>query len=217
MVPRAILVESHDILRAGLRSILESHLHLDVIAEAADGRAAVRLSRELQPDMAFVDVGLPELNGVEVTRQIVSSCPEVRVIVLGEPTDRNPMLESLQAGARGYILKNATAAELGVAVQAVLQGGMYISPSLAHLMVDGYVKGIAPVSTGAFAVLTPREREVLQLIAEGKTAKEIGQLLTLSARTVEAHRAQIGEKLSLRSVAQLTKYAIREGLTTLDP
>jgi two-component system response regulator NreC len=216
---RILLADDHELVRAGLRSILERQAGMEVVAEAETGREAVRLTKELSPDIVLMDVSMPELNGVEATRQILNADPNAKVIALSMYSDRQFVAEVLKAGALGYLLKNSALAELVMAIQAVAKRSVYLSPKIAGVVVEDYVRhspGSQAVG-GAFGTLTPREREVLQLLAEGKTSKEIAAHLNITAKTVETHRGQIMDKLNLRSVAELTKYAIRHGLTPLEP
>jgi len=221
---RVMLADDHKIVREGLRSLLEDEADLRVIAEASDGRSAVELAREQTPDVIVMDIAMPQLNGVEATRQIINSVPRARVIALSMHSDRRFMSEMLRAGASGYLLKDAASEELIQAIRTVMDGKIYLSPQITDVVVDDYLRRLpedggmyAPAAgRGAFAVLTAREREVLQLMAEGKATKQIAMILHVSIKTVETHRRQLMEKLDLHSVAELTKYAIREGLTTVD-
>ena len=192
---------------------------MQVVAEANDGRSAVQLAQELQPDVVVMDVGMPGLNGIEATRQITNREPDAKVVALSMHSDRRFMGEMLKAGAKGYLLKDGAFEELATAIRSVVANKVYLSPRIADVVVDDYVRrtpGQNPGDTSAFAKLTPREREVLQLMAEGRATKEIAMDLKVSIKTVETHRRQIMEKLQIHSVAELTKYAIREGLTSLD-
>jgi len=214
MGTRVLLVDDHRIVLDGLRAVVERQEGFEVIGVATTGHEAVRLARRLTPDVVVMDVVMPDLNGIDATRQILAERPETRVIALSMHADRRYVREMLGAGVRGYLLKDCAAEELARAMRAVLSGQVWLSPAVAGIVVDDYTHG-APGAPGAFALLTPREREVLQLVAEGRSAKEIGALLHLSVKTVETHRRQLMDKLALRSVAELTKYAIREGLTEL--
>ena len=192
---------------------------MEVVAEANDGRSAVQLAQELQPDVVVMDVGMPGLNGIEATRQITNREPDAKVVALSMHSDRRFMGEMLKAGAKGYLLKDGAFEELATAIRSVVANKVYLSPRIADVVVDDYVRrtpGQNGSDTSAFAKLTPREREVLQLMAEGRATKEIAMDLKVSIKTVETHRRQIMEKLQIHSVAELTKYAIREGLTSLD-
>src|SRR4051812_40631296 len=220
-----LLVDDHKIVREGLRSLLEAEEDFRVIAEAADGRAAVELAREHAPAVVVMDIAMPQLTGIEPTRQIINALPREKVIALSRPPARRFMSEMLRAGASGYLLKDAASEELIQAIRTVVSGNVYLSPQITDVVVDDYLRrlpteggSLAPTAggRGAFAVLTAREREVLQLMSEGKATKQIAMILHVSIKTVETHRRQLMEKLDLHSVAELTKYAIREGLTTVD-
>ncbi len=211
---RILLADDHQILREGLAALLEKQPGFEVAGQAADGRTAVQLARELKPEIIIMDIGLPELNGIEATRQIVAEVPGVKIIALSMHGDRHFVKGMLTAGASGYLLKYSASQELLRAIEAVKAGQVYLSPEIAGIVVEDY-RASAPDSS-AFAVLTPKEREVLQLFAEGKITRQIAETLNVSVKTVEAYRRQIMEKLHCQSFADLIKYAIREGLTTLD-
>jgi DNA-binding NarL/FixJ family response regulator len=215
---KILLADDHQIVREGLRSLLNQHEDMEVVAEARNGRDAVQLAQELQPDVVVMDVGMPGLNGIEATRQITAREPEAKVVALSMHSDRRFMGEMLKAGAKGYLLKDGAFEELATAIRSVVADKVYLSPRIADVVVDDYVRRTPGQGgdTSAFAKLTPREREVLQLMAEGRATKEIALDLKVSIKTVETHRRQIMEKLNIHSVAELTKYAIREGLTSLD-
>jgi len=212
-----LLVDDHAIIRQGLRSLLEKQPDLEVLAEAEDGRRAIELVRELRPDIVIMDVTMPSLNGIEATRQICTELPEVKVIALSIHSNRRFIGDMLQAGAAGYVLKESLFDELVQAIEAVAGGNRYLSPRITGVVIDDYVKHLSTSADSPFATLTSREREVLQLVAEGRSTKQIAFELHVSSKTIEANRRQIMEKLDLHSVAELTKYAIREGLTTLEP
>ena len=212
-----LLVDDHAIIRQGLRSLLEKQPDLEVVAEAADGRKAIDLVRELLPDIVIMDVTMPSLNGIEATRQICSTFPEVKVIALSIHSNRRFIGDMLQAGAAGYILKDSLFEELIRAIKAVTAGDRYLSPRITGVVVDDYIKHLSTSADSPLATLTSREREVLQLVAEGRSTKQVALELHVSTKTIEANRRQIMEKLDLHSVAELTKYAIREGLTSLEP
>ena len=213
---RVLLADDHQMLRDTLRSMLESDGHLEVVGEAADGRAAVKMARTLAPDIVVMDITMPDLNGVEATHQIKAENPAVKVIALSRHSDRRYVLRMLEAGASGYVLKAAAYDELRRAIQVVSQGKSYLSPDITGIVVDAHVRPASEPDASSDAALGPREREIVQLLAEGYTSPEIGQRLHISARTVETHRRNIMKKLGPHSVAELTKYAIREGLTPLD-
>jgi DNA-binding NarL/FixJ family response regulator len=213
---RVLLADDHEMVRVGLRSILEKGCGATVVAEAEDGRTAVRLARELTPDVAFLDITMPGLNGIEATREIRIDSPGTRVIAVSMYSDRQFVSEILRAGASGYLLKNGAAREVGPALDAVLAGRVFLSPSIAEVVVDAFVRRPAEQTETPFDLLSGREREVLQLLAEGLTNKEIASNLNLGIKTIETHRAQLMEKLRIHTVAGLTKYAIRHGLTPLE-
>ncbi len=215
VVATAILADDHEMVRAGLRAMLQQAGRCDVIGESADGRSAVRLARELSPDLIILDVMLPLLNGIEATRQIVSENRDARVIICSADHKQTLIEESLRAGASAFLLKSSAGIELTIAIGAVMRGEVYLSPKAAEIVVDKYIRQL-PRGAQPLTNLSVREREVLQLLTEGKSNKQIGTRLDISVRTVEAHRTQVMEKLNLRSVAELTKYAIREGITTLE-
>jgi len=211
---KIILADDHKIVRQGLRTMLESEADIEVIGEADDGRMAVRLARELSPQVIIMDVGMPDLNGIEATRQVLAESPGVKVIGLSMHCDRRFVMNMLKAGASGYLLKDSAFEELATAIRMVLGGKVYLSTEIANIVVKDYLQGGGDESV--FSVLTPREREVLQLMAEGKSSRQIADHLIISIKTVETHRMQIMHKLQIFSVAELTKYAIREGLSSLD-
>ncbi len=212
-----LLVDDHAIIREGLRSLLEKQPDMEVLADTDEGRKAVDLVRQLLPDVVIMDVTMAGLNGIEATRLITSEFPEVKVIALSIHSQRRFIADMLSAGAAGYILKECLFDELVQAIQAVAVGGRYLSPRIADVVVDDYVKRLSTTVDSPLSGLTGREREVLQLVAEGKSTKEIALELHVSTKTIEANRRQIMEKLDVHSVAELTKCAVREGLTTLEP
>lgn len=216
MTTRIILADDHGIMREGLRALLEKQSGIEVIAEADNGRTTVELSRELKPDVVIIDIAMPDLNGIEATRQIVAESPGVKVIALSMHSDRKFVREMLSAGASGYMLKDSAFEELDKAVSTVNDNKTYLSPGIAETVVKDYLGKIVTDNSAASIALTNREREVLQLFAEGKTTKQIASLLFLSIKTIETHRKQIMGKLGLNGIAELTKYAIREGLTSLE-
>jgi DNA-binding NarL/FixJ family response regulator len=211
-----MLADDHTIMREGLRSMLENELGVTVIAQAENGREAVEKARTLKPDLVIMDVSMPDMNGIEATRRIVGDDPQIRVIALSMHADKRFVGEMLNAGVAGYLLKHSAMDELQQAIQSVMANKKYISPEIAGVVIDDYLLHLSAAAT-APPPLSPREREVLQLIAEGKATKEIAALLHISVPTVETHRQHIMEKLQLFSVADLTKYAIRTGLTSLEP
>jgi DNA-binding NarL/FixJ family response regulator len=212
---RILLADDHKIMREGLRSLIEKQPGMEVIAEAENGRTTVALSRKLKPDVVIIDIAMPDLNGIEATRQIIADTPDVKVTALSMLSDTKFVREMLSAGASGYLLKDSAFEELGKALHTIVNNQTYLSPKIASLVVKDYLGNIAKDSS-TFPVLTNREREVLQLFAEGKTTKQIASCLYVSVKTIETHRKKIMDKLGFKSIAELTKYAIREGLTSLD-
>lgn len=213
---RILLADDHGIIRQGLRSLLEKQPDIEVVGEADDGRNALALVQELVPDIAIMDISMPNLNGVDATGRIVEQFPGVRVIALSIHSNRRFVSDMLKAGASGYILKECLFDELVQAIHTVASGGIYLSPRITGVVVDDYVEHLSTESMSQLAVLTNREREVLQLLAEGNSTKEIALKLHVSTKTVESNRRRVMEKLGIHSVAGLTKYAIREGLTSLE-
>jgi DNA-binding NarL/FixJ family response regulator len=216
MGTRIILADDHKIIREGLRSLLEKQPDMEVIAEAQDGLTTVRLAQNLQPDVVIMDIGMPEMNGIDATAKITTEQKGVKVIALSMHSDRRFVMQMLKAGAAGYLLKDAAFEELVSAIHTVMAKQHYLSPKVTDVVVTEYLQNLPRSESTVFTVLTAREREVLQLIAEGKSTKQIAGLLHVSAKTVESHRQQLMEKLNMHSIAELTKYAIREGLTSLD-
>lgn len=216
MTLRVLLVDDHRMFREALRPLLAQTPGFEIVGEAGDGQQAIEFAARLAPDVVIMDVSMPGLNGLEATRRILADRPRTRVVVLSMHADRRFVAETLRAGAAAYVLKDAGFAELVRALQAVAEGRTYLSEPVRQLVVQEYVAGLQREDRSAFSLLSAREREVLQLVAEGASTKEIGDRLSVSVKTVETHRRQIMEKLDLHSVAELTKYAIREGLTPLD-
>lgn len=215
MTVRILIADDHKILREGLKSLLEKQPDFAVVAEAQDGLGAISAAKKHKPDIAILDIGMPDLNGIEVTRRIRSEMADTRVIALSMHADRRFVMGILEAGANGYLLKDSAFAELISAVTTVAKGKMYLSPSIAETVVKNSLEKLDRKNEGSSVLLSGREREVLQMIAEGKSTKEIALKLFVSTKTVETHRKQIMDKLNIRTVAGLTKYAIREGLTSL--
>jgi DNA-binding NarL/FixJ family response regulator len=215
MATRILLVDDHALVREGLRALLTSNAETEVIGEASTGREALELARNLDPDVVLMDVGMPDLNGFEATRQMKSTAPGARVIALSTHSDKRYVLAMLEAGARGYIVKSAAGEELVRAIETVNRNQIYLSPAIAGVVVDSYLGREYPEEGIGAALLGSREREVLQLLAEGKSSPEIAAVMHISVSTVETHRRNIMRKLDLHSVAELTKFAVREGLTQL--
>ena len=216
MSVKILLADDHRITRQGLRSLLEKEPDMEVVAEAEEGRTAVRLVRELLPDVVVMDVSMPDLNGMEATHQIVAEHPNVKVIALSIHSDNLFVSEMLKSGASGYLLKDCAFEELARAIHVVVDGKTYLSPAVSGVVVDDYLHRLARTESPSSEVLTDREREVLQLIAEGKSTKQVALKLHISVKTVETHRRQIMSKLDIHTIAELTKYAIRKGLTSLE-
>ena len=213
---RIILADDHQIVRQGLRILLEAEPDMQIVAEADNGRKVLKQSQELLPDIIIMDLSMPELNGIEATRQILSGAPEVKVIALSMHSDSLFVLNMIKSGASGYLLKDCALEELVKAIRAVVDDKTYLSPGVSDIVIRDFVTGWQTTNSSAFSVLSPREREVLQLMAEGRTTNQIADGLCVSVKTVEAHRKQVMTKLGIHSVAELTKYAIRQGLTSLE-
>jgi len=211
---RVLLAEDHTIVRKGLRSLLDKETGIKVVEEAEDGREAILKAEELYPDVVVMDIAMPGLNGLEATRQIKKRFPDIKIIILTMHANEEYILQSLKAGASGYLIKKAAPAELISAINAVHKGNSFLSPSISRTVIDEYVRRSKEISEGeeGFEQLTVREREVLQLIAEGRKTREIAELLYISIKTVETHRAHIMNKLDIHSTAELTRYAIRKGI-----
>ena len=212
---KIILADDHELLREGLRMLIEEQPDMTVIAEADDGRVTVQLVEKLMPDIVVMDIAMPRMNGMEATRHIVSKVPGVKVLALSMHADRRFIVEMLNAGASGYLLKECAFKELITAIHALADQRTYLSPKISDMVVKDYACRIPQSDLSSLTILTTREREVLQLLAEGKSTREIASILTISMKTVETYRQQIMGKLDIRSVAELTKFAIREGLTSL--
>jgi two-component system, NarL family, response regulator NreC len=214
MALQILVTDDHQLLREGLRSLLESQ-GFRVTGEAAEGRTAVKLAKTLQPDAVIIDISMPGLNGIDATKQIHQDCPEVKVIVLSMRSDSRAVLEAFAAGASAYLLKEAAFEEVVVALKVAMQGKTYLSPAIAHLVVRHSVEHWSAGSGQMRRGISGREREILQLVAEGRSSKEMAASLYVSVKTIETHRKQIMDKLNLHSIAELTKYAIREGVTSV--
>jgi DNA-binding NarL/FixJ family response regulator len=215
MSVRIVIADDHRIVREGLRHLLEKRTDLKVVAEAADGESAVRLAKELGPDIVIIDISMPGMNGIEATRRILSERPDVKVLALSMHSDRRFVIETLKAGDSGYLLKDSAFDDLLRAIEVVMSHGAFLSPAITEMVVRDFVAQAGRDGDAPFSVLTPREREVLQLMAEGEPTKAIAARLSVSVKTIETYRQQLMDKLDLHSVAALTKYAIREGLTEL--
>ncbi|MEP7355071.1 MAG: response regulator transcription factor [Acidobacteriota bacterium] len=210
---RILLADDHAVMRSGLRALLQQQADFEVVAEASDGREAVALAESTRPDVAVMDLTMPNLNGTEASRQITAKYPNVAVVILTMHSDEAYVLRALKAGARGYLLKESAEAELISAIRAVQQGKAFFSPAVSKVLVQDYVRQLQDKDIeDSYELLTPREREILQLIAEGKSNKDVANLLNLSVYTVETHRGNILEKLGLHTVPELILYAVRKGV-----
>jgi DNA-binding NarL/FixJ family response regulator len=214
---RIVLADDHTIVRYGLNRSFEQDTDIDVVGLAQDGLSAVNLVRDLSPDAVVMDISMPDLNGIEATHQILKISPRVKVVALSMHSSDKYVREMFRAGASAYLLKDCPFEELVEAIKAVVDGKTYVSPSIGGLVINDYVGKSGEVDDSAFSVLSRREREVLQLLAEGNTTKQVGKRLHISPKTVEVHRIRIMNKLDIDNIAQLTKYAIQEGLTQADP
>lgn len=210
-----LLADDHKIIRDGLRSLLSREKGMEVVGEAENGRVAVKLARKLKPKIVIMDITMPELNGMDAARQILNECPGAKIIALSMHSDRRFVVEMFKAGVAGYLLKDCAFEELARAIKAVLANQKYVSPAIAGMVIEDYVDHMSGERVPA-SELTNREREVLQLIAEGMTTKQIASNLNVSSKTVETHRRKIMKKLDIHSIAELTKVAIQEGLTSVN-
>jgi DNA-binding NarL/FixJ family response regulator len=219
---RVLLADDHGLVRAGIRALLESLDGVSVVAEAANGREALRLVEILHPDLALIDIAMSELNGLETTQRITREYPNTRVIILSMHANEEYVLQALKAGASGYLLKDAFTTELEMAIQAVSMGETYLSPPVSKHVIAGYMRRIGgqemeeETPMTMLDRLTPRQREILQLIAEGYTTQEIAQKLNISTKTAETHRTQLMDRLDIHDIAGLVRYAIRVGMISLD-
>ena len=210
---RVLLADDHQLMRSGIRLMLEREADLSVVGEASDGREAVALVKSLKPDVVVMDIGMSILNGIEAAQQITGENPEIAVVMLSMHSDESYVLRALKAGARGYLLKDSAEADLIKAVHVVAGGKSFFSPAVSKVLLDDYVRKLRRSGTeDAYDLLTAREREVLQLIAEGKSNKDIANLLNLSVYTVESHRSNLMEKLNVRGLPELILYAVRKGI-----
>lgn len=212
---RIVIADDHTIVREGLRSLLEQEPDMVVVAEAANGAEAVQLISEHRPDVVVMDISMPVMNGIDATREIVKKYPQVRVLALSMESDRKFVVELLKSGASGYVLKDAAFAELATAIRRVHSGEPYLGPKITEIVLREYLQSIPEDLPQNCESLTQREKEILQLIADGKSAKEIAYALNKSIKTVENQRHSIMKKLNLYSIAELTKYAVRQGLSPL--
>jgi DNA-binding NarL/FixJ family response regulator len=212
---RVLLVDNHTLVRAGLRALIQNIQGIQVVAEAGDGREALRSLGEYQPDVVLMDIAMPEMNGLEAAAHVVKEFPLVRVVILSMHANEEYVLQALRLGAMGYLLKDAGISELELALRAVCQGETYLSPAVSKHVVSNYLQRVGNKSSSS-TQLTSRQREILQLIAEGRTTKEIAELLYISVKTVETHRMQLMKRLDIFDVAGLVRYAIRMGLVISD-
>jgi two-component system response regulator NreC len=208
---RILLVEDHTVVRQGLRRILETDPDVEIVAEVGDGRAALEAVSRLRPAVAIVDISLPELNGIDLTRQLAKVAPDTKVLILSMHADDAYIRGSLRAGAKGYLLKDADDQDLLKAVMALQAGGSYFSPAVSKVVLDGYLHE-STVPVDELTGLSDREREVLQLVAEGKSNKEAAQVLNVAVSTIESHRKHIMEKLDLHNTAEIVRFAVRKGM-----
>ena len=213
---RVVLADDHGILREGIRRALEDEPGIEVVGEAKDGREAVRTVLEQSPDLVIMDISMPGLNGIDASQQILKDNPDVKILILSMYSDQFYVERALKAGVSGYVLKNSVISEVVSAIRVLSKGKVYLSPDIAGILVDDYVARVPEKKEPGTPSLTPREREVIQLLVEGLSSKEIAASLNLSERTVDSHRKNIMRKLDLHSLPQLTKFALREGFTSLE-
>ncbi|HLH43964.1 MAG TPA: response regulator transcription factor [Bryobacteraceae bacterium] len=210
---RILLADDHTVMRRGLRLLLDSQPEFSVVAEASDGREAVERAEETQPDVAVIDIAMPNLSGIEAAQRIASAMPHIAIVILSMHSDEGYVLRALKVGAKGYLLKDSAEGDLIEAIRAVHRGKTFFSPEISRMLVEDYIREIRTRGVeDSYDLLTSREREILQLLAERKSNKEIAQALNLSLYTVETHRRNLQEKLNLHSLAELILYAVRKGL-----
>ena len=217
MTIRILIADDHRIIREGLRSLLGAEPDLEVVGQAKNGREAIRLARDLSPEVVLLDVSMPDMNGMEATTQILEDLPHVKVIALSMHKDEHFVAGMLLAGASGYLLKDCSVEELAGAVRSVMSGGVHLSPGITPMVIRRYMDHIVEKEILLRPPLSSRENEVLQLVAEGRTSRAIASALNISTKTVETHRRQIMQKLGVNTVADLTKYAVRTGVTSVEP
>ena len=210
---RVLLADDHVLIRAGLRMVVDAQPDLSVVGEANDGREAVALCESLKPDVAVMDIGMPNLNGIEAARQAHEKLPELQIVMLSMHADEGYILRALKAGAKAYLLKDSAEADLARAIRAAAEGKSFFSPAVGRVLLEDYVRKLERTGgEDSYDLLSPREREILQLVAEGKSSKDIANLLNLSVYTVETHRARVMQKLNLKGIPELILYAIRKGI-----
>jgi len=209
-----VLADDHELFRAGIRSLMQAFDDIEIVAEASNGREALRLCQAHCPDVALMDIMMPELNGLDATARLAANLPQTRTIILSMNANEEYVLQALRCGASGYLLKNTSPSELEQAIRAVARGETYLSPAISKHLIAAYLQRVGGETTGLFERLTPRQREVLQLVAEGDTTNEIAGKLSLSVKTVEMHRSQLMAALDIHDIAGLVRYAIRMRLIT---
>lgn len=214
---RIVLVDDHEIVREGMCALLQRCPDIEVVGQAGDGRTAVALVQKLQPDIVIMDIGMPNLNGIDATQQMLAENPHLKILALSTHSDAWMVAKMIRAGAKGYMLKESAFSELANALQAIMEGKTYLCSKIASVVFTDYVNMLTNPNWAAGEPLTAREREVLQLVAEGHTTRQIAKILGLSPKTVDSHRDHIMKKLNIRTIAGLTKYAIQEGLTSHSP
>ena len=213
---KVFVADDHKIFREGLKTLLEMKIGVEVVGEASDGREALREIIHLKPDIVIMDISMPNLNGIDATHQIVSANPNIKVMILSMHKDESFVKEALKAGAIGYMIKDGAFSELLDAIKTIMAGKIYLSPTLNEIIIKDFVDKLRVENLNSLSVLTSREREVLQLIAEGKSTSQIGDIMCISIKTVETHRQNIMKKLNINTVAGLVKYAIQKGLVFLE-
>ncbi|NLH15195.1 MAG: response regulator transcription factor [Phycisphaerae bacterium] len=214
MPTRILLVDDHEIMREGMCALLKRLPDIDIVGQASDGRSAISMAKEFSPDIVIMDIGMPNLNGIEATRQLLIDNPRLKVMALSTHSDGTIVAKMLKAGASGYMLKESAFSELMEGIAAMMEGKTYLCSRISKVVFSDYVTMLSSPQWSGGDTLTSRENEVLQLVAEGKTSKEISQVLNVSVKTIDSHREHIMEKLSIHNVAGLTKYAVREGITS---
>jgi DNA-binding NarL/FixJ family response regulator len=213
---RVLLADDHTLVRAGIRSLLEKMAGIQVIGEASDGREALELIKKTNPNVVLLDVTMPGMNGLDITVRVVRDFPHIKVIILSMHANEEYVLRALKIGVSGYLLKDAATTELELALKAVDRGETYLSPAVSKKVINNYLERVGDAESSSQSELTPRQREILQLIAEGKSTKEIAFMLSVSIKTVEAHRSQLMDRIGIHDVPGLVRYAIRIGLVTSD-